>query len=468
MPERPGDGKFKVTINDDDFSVLGNETGMQWDFPTEQVSTPERFEVNFSDDDMSLVQDTSQQAKYNGEIYFSAVKPQKKQPQVEPKKQVATASNAKKSAATKSKNKSKKKKPKNVFGLFLVILLVFTIGITSYGMSCVNDVLGFNRSEDLVTVNIPVDATTDDIIDILKDEGLIKQKYFCTLYYKAFDFLKNYNKTNVKSPVYNSGIYEVEKNLGFEGYLTKFKEVQTSNETVTAVFPEGWSISQIIDRADKYDICSKSKLLSSIRNGTYDYSFLSEITNKEERAFTLEGYLYPDTYEFYANTDANSIIRKMLERGDEMWTEEYQTRAEELGYTRDGILTIASIIQREAANKSQMADISSVIHNRLNHPASWPTLGCDSTLKYVQNYVTPILTPEEGAKYEKLYSTSLNRGLPPGPICNPGDDAINAALYPNDTSYYFFRHDKNGEIYLASTQSQHDANANKVLKANNQ
>jgi UPF0755 protein len=148
------------------------------------------------------------------------------------------------------------------------------------------------------------------------------------------------------------------------------------------------------------------------------------------------------------------------------WTEEYEARRIELGLSRDEVLTIASIIQREAASKKQMGLVSSVIHNRLNHSVSWPLLGCDSTANYISTYVAPNVSFSQATAYENAYDTYIQPGLPPGPICNPGDDAINAALYPDDTNYYYFRHDKYGQIYMATTQSEHDANGREVLRVN--
>ena len=133
----------------------------------------------------------------------------------------------------------------------------------------------------------------------------------------------------------------------------------------------------------------------------------------------------------------------------------------------DEIITIASIIQKEAANSEQMKIISSIIHNRLRNSVAFPTLGCDSTSVYISNYVTQVVGGVKGSYYLSKYDTSAVKGLPPGPICNPGADAIEAALYPDSTDYYFFLHDNSGKIYLAKTQKEHESNYVKAIKANN-
>lgn len=441
---------FKVTISDEDYLLPDELDDLFDELGTTHTNAKEKFEVHI--DDENSFDDPIEESKpqYNGEIYFSNIKPVRN---------VQPVSGAKKN--------SKKKREKSALALFLAIVIALTGSLSVLAISCVNDVVAFNRGEETVTVNIPNDVDTNDVIDILADAGLIKQKVFCKLFYSLMYFVKNINKTTKTEPVYLSGVYDVTTDMGLEGYLSEFKESQTGKETIRVTIPEGWCTYQIFDRLEKFGVCKKSKLVSSISQTDFDYDFLKDITANSKRTFKIEGYLYPDTYEFYIDSDPNSVIRKLLDGFDNHWTDEYEKQAKKLGYTRDEIIIIASIIQREAANEEQMGLISSVIHNRLNHSSSYPILGCDSTDTYIKNYVSANVTASEALTFTNSYSTYSNGGLPPGPICNPGDDAINAALYPDDTNYYFFRHDKYGKIYMATTQSEHDSNANLVLRANN-
>ena len=415
-----------------------------------------KFEVHIEDYDApeSFV---DEQPKYKGEIYFSNRKPVKRN----------TSENRNSAPVKKTAQKKSKGHFNSFVAVFCSVVLVFTVALSAVAISCINDVLAITRSDELVTVNIPSDATTNEIIGILGDNGLIKQETFCKIFYTAMDWFKNLNKeTKPGPPTYLSGVYYVQKNLGLEGYLTEFKEVRKSADTVSLAFPEGWTIYQMFDRLDKYGVCSKDKLIASLEGTAFENDFISEIPENSDRTFTLEGYFYPDTYEFYEGSDPNSVIRKFLSNSETRWTDEYEEQRKKLGYTRDEIIIIASIIQREAANEEQMGLVSSVIHNRLKRSVSWPTLGCDSTANYIKNYVADNVTQAEAINYEQKYNTYYVQGLPPGPICNPGDDAINAALFPDDTDYYFFRHDNNGQIYMAKTQSEHDSNGILVLKAN--
>ena len=203
-----------------------------------------------------------------------------------------------------------------------------------------------------------------------------------------------------------------------------------------------------------------------------DFSFLKAIKNGKDRYYKLEGYLYPDTYEFYKNEDAESTIYKFLNNYEMKLSEKQDVSGydklmtvnkliEDSGseYSLDEIMTIASIIQAEAADVDDMYNVSSILHNRLSADADMgvSNLGLDSTKFYP--YRSALDVPKnEGKNYTSKYDTYNKSGLPAGPICNPGMDAILAAINPNDTGYYYFCHDKDGNAYYASTIYEHEAN----------
>ncbi|MBR0349772.1 MAG: endolytic transglycosylase MltG [Clostridia bacterium] len=362
---------------------------------------------------------------------------------------------------TQSNNKSVSVK-KNIGSRAALIFLAIIIGATSIlsyiGISCIGDMLAINRSEESIEVTIPEDAKYTEVIDILHDNDLIKNKLFCKLFtqYRHFD-----------DDTYLSGKYYLSSSMGLEGMLKDMMVAPITADTIKLSFPEGWTVQQIFEKLEKNDVCESNKLYSTIRSN-YSYDFFAEIEDNNKRYLKLEGYLFPDTYDFFVGADTNYVIKKFLDNFESKWTPEYQARADKLGYSCDEIIIIASIIQKEAANSEQMKTISSVIHNRLNNGARFPTLGCDSTALYVTNYVTPVVGDAAGLNYYSYYDTRSNKGLPPGPICNPGMDAIKAALYPETTKYFFFAHDNSGKIYLAETLDGHNTNLVKIIKANNQ
>lgn len=178
--------------------------------------------------------------------------------------------------------------------------------------------------------------------------------------------------------------------------------------------------------------------------------------------------MYPDTYEFYIGENASSVIRRFLDNFKAKWIESYSEEAAKRGMTVDEVMTVASILQKEAADTSQMATIASVIYNRLDS-SNFQWLQCDSTETYLLETIKPTLTSstedtEKYIRYRDLYDTYSTecKGLPIGPICNPGDSAIYAALHPEDTTYFYFRHDDDGNVYYASTFAEHEQNGRKI------
>lgn len=423
-----------------------------------------KFVVNIDEsliDELDIGDSSSASPRSSGGVYFSSYQ-QKGRRQTESGTAPVTTRS---SGRAVPPVKHQKKKVKKSFGGgiaagYLAFIIIATVVLSYIGLTCVGDMLAINRNETPVNVDIPEGSSYSEIINILDKNGLIKRKQFC----KIFTKYRGFDEEN-----YLSGSYTLSRNMGVEGMLMHVMEAPVSAESVTVSIPEGWTAAQIFERLQKNEVCDVVRLYASGKNSaTYSsFDFIMDIAGNEGRYLILEGYLFPDTYEFYVDADPNYVFKKFLENFDEKWEDEFDTRAAKLGYTRDEIITIASIIQKEAADASQMKIVSSVIHNRLKDPANYPALNCDSTTLYVSNYVTPTVGAVQGDKYLEYYNTDTVRGLPPGPICNPGIDAIKAALYPEESNYYYFAHDNSQEIYLAETLSEHKNNLVKIIKANN-
>lgn len=380
------------------------------------------------------------------DIYFSNVETSN-----EKKEPVAKSS----SSAAVKKAPVKRIKTKSVAGTYVFFIVVITISVllSIYAVMCLNDVLAITKTSSSVTVSFtePIEDT-NEAVELLADNGLIKCKNFCK-------FFANYREVYVGAP-YEPGVYYLNGKMGLEGMLVAMKGSTDTAETVPLTFPEGFTVSEIVDRLVANEVCDKASLLSVIQSVEFSYSLVSDLKASEEVPYRLEGYLFPDTYEFFVGESATSVVKKFLANGDAKITEEHRKRAEELGYSMYEIITIASIIQMEAGDEDQMKTISSVIHNRLADKTNFPSLGCDSTSDYITNKVGPSLsstsahTADYYLNYYSTANTSTVIGLPAGPICNPGIAAIEAALYPEDTDAYFFFHDIDGELYTAKTNSE--------------
>lgn len=258
-------------------------------------------------------------------------------------------------------------------------------------------------------------------------------------------------------------------NDGIPFLSTKSKTTLPDN-TVTVTFPEGYTILQIADKLEKNRVCSAQAFLDVCNKPIADI----DIKNAEDRVFLLEGYIFPDTYEFYYDSSADEVLEKFIENFNSKITDEMKQKASVLGYTMDEMLTLASIIQKECdADIEECANVSSVFHNRLKSPGSFPKLQSDVTTFYITSNLKNILGYQDGIeleaqnddvkRYMQLYSTYYCNGLPVGPICNPGLKAINAALHPANTDYVFFLTDESGEnFYYAATIDEHNANGRKA------
>ena len=428
---------------------------------------------------------------YKGGVYFSnpprdidkaaqrekratVHKNQKTKPTVEKFRVSAPPTTAKQNkaiAAKKAKNEKFKKtflgkfltyEKLSRFALAIAIIALSSVVLCIYGIRCINDVLAIDVDDITVEVEVSKGMSDSDVIDILEDNKLIKNKLFCNLFIKFFG----------KDGDYVSGVYTLTPSMGVEKMLSTMKADITLSETVTLTFPEGWTIDQIAEKLESNEVCTAASFINTLQNVDFseEYGFIKSIPNKEMRFRVLEGYMYPDTYEFYVGENASSVVRRFLDNFKNRWTDEYADLAEERGLSLDEVIIMASILQEEAASSSQMADISSVLYNRLDRPATFPWLNCDSTEDYLVKTIKPTLTSstediERYIQYRDNYDTYSEecKGLPIGAIANPGDSAIRAALQPSDTNYYYFCHNtESGQVYYANTMSEHEANMKKA------
>ena len=245
----------------------------------------------------------------------------------------------------------------------------------------------------------------------------------------------------------------------------------TGIPTATVTFPEGFTVVQIAERLEEKGVCSAQDFIRLTNDDGYisslGYTF-TEFIPDSQRAFLLEGYLFPDTYEFYAydfsDEDdsyecASMVIEKMINTMESKITDEMYARADEMGYTMNEILTMASIIQMESGQSTDsMKDVAAIFYNRLDSK-NFSTLGSSPTCYYGNSF-----------KHDNgRYDTYKVEGLPPGPLCSPGLDAINAALYPSTDKegFYYFVTDKNGNFYFHKTLAEQNATIAKLQRDDN-
>ena len=313
--------------------------------------------------------------------------------------------------------------------------------------------------------DIVIDSTmnVDDIAETLHENGIIEMPWL----------FKTYINMKDEEEGFLDGEYTVNSTMSYSNIITLLKTVRQYTNTVTVMIPEGYNAQQIGQLLEENLVCRADDFEKYYRSKLEKYDFEEQITVTENRFYALEGYLFPDTYEFYVIDDlpdkpsmdtsqyAKQAAEKMYSNFQNKITKKMYARAKELGMTFDEVVTLASIIQKEGTNEENMANISSVFHNRLENMYEYPHLQSDTTDNYIEDVIRPNIPSSSLALYENVitaYDTYTCEGLPAGPICSPGLEAINAALYPAETDYYYFLSSSDGVFYYASTVEKHEQN----------
>lgn len=309
------------------------------------------------------------------------------------------------------------------------------------------------NTEGAVVLVVEMGDSTGDIADKLLDMGLINNTFVFSLM----------SKINGFDGAYVAGTHYLIPGLSYDEIMY-FLTLEPSQVTVT--IPEGTTYVELkailhdagLDFDDaEFDECMNSPDLF------VDYDFISSIEIDPERDYILAGYLYPDTYKFDINASPETIIRKFLNNMENKLYDEYYARAEQIGMSMDEVITLASIIQQESGKVSDMMYISAVFHNRLDSDdPSMNFLGSSATINYLvelQGGTPSLLHTEAETSIDSPYNTYTNPGLPPGPICMPGLDAISAALYPEpNCGYMYFCATGDGGTAFAVTLAEHEEN----------
>lgn len=337
-----------------------------------------------------------------------------------------------------------KKKTKNKLGgkVWLSVLLALVI---VYAFSVATDYRG--RANGVSReVTVASGAGTAAIAESLQEAGIIEKPFW----FRLFSKLGGHDGT------FQQGVFLLEEHMGYQKIFTALKQSTGYGESVRMTIPEGMEIRQIVDKLAEKGLVDKERFLEQVEHGLFDYDFLRGLPKRENR---LEGYLFPDTYMISRTDDEADIINMMLARFDEVYTEEYRARAKELGMTDDEIITLASVIEREAQGDADRDLVAGVFHNRLKN-AQYPYLESCATVQYILKERKAVLSVAD-TKIDSPYNTYRNPGLPLGPIASPGQKSIEAALYPAQHKYLFFVLDSSGTHRFAETFAEHQENMKK-------
>ncbi len=295
------------------------------------------------------------------------------------------------------------------------------------------------------------------IATLLFEEGIIRNKFVFQMYVDLNDMAAKLQ----------AGRYDLSPSMDMDEIIEILAAGDGGRKTVKITFTEGSTIEDMAAKLMSTEMFDSKKHAEFLRlcndpKAFVDYDFITALAQSDRldgRKFLLEGYLFPDTYEFYMDAEPIDVIKRLLNRFDNIFTLQYEDRAEELGMSIDEIMTLASIIEWEALPKD-FKKVSSVLYNRINENM---TLGSCATLRYITGVKKLVYTAEEMA-IASPYNTYIVVGLPVGPVANPGQKAIEAALYPDEEflseKYLYFcnKDPETGELAYAKTLKEHEKN----------
>ncbi len=330
--------------------------------------------------------------------------------------------------------------------MYFVFIACVSVVLACLAWMAASDMLALNKDEFTAVVTLPMSIFTsetvdtfdeegnktgtervthadmDYVTDALKEAGLIEYKWLFNLFCKI----------STASEKVSPGEYELKSSFDYRALIQNMRAGSASTVTVDVTLPEGFTMRQIFQRLEEMNVCSFDELMESAANDKFNYSFLEGI--EEGDASRLEGFLFPDTYEFYVGMQASSAINKMLETFYYKQTADMLKQASDMNMTMRDVVNVASLIEKEAANDGERALIASVIYNRLY---AGMQLGIDASVLY--EYPDHGGAPTaEMLQTDSPYNTRIRTGLPPTPICSPGMASINAALNPESTGYYYY------------------------------
>lgn len=347
-----------------------------------------------------------------------------------------------------SRRPRKRKKHRfNIFTYLLFVLITSAI-LAGVGWLLINDLCAFNKEDITATIEVTADDSISTIADKLEDAGLIQYKWFFKLFATVAD---------AKDKI-GTGTYELNTDMDYRALIIGMHNSSgnLNSDTVRITIPEGYTVAQIIHLMAEKGVNTEENLLEAAKTANFDYEY---IDNSSEDISRLEGYLFPDTYDFYLNEKPTNALNRLIKNFDSKLDDDLLALAQARGYDLKKIIAIASLIEKETDGTDQ-AKIASVIYNRLEGPGdkggTYGLLQIDASLLYA-------LPDHEGAitnadkQTDSKYNLYKYAGLPPTPIANPGLASIEAALEPAETNYYYYALGKDGKHHFSATLQEHNA-----------
>lgn len=360
----------------------------------------------------------------------------------------------------KPKKKKKRKKAKvnsSIFVALIVVCIVLTISfaISIYGINLGMEYLGVGKKDVEITINIPSGSNSADITKILYDNGIIENE-------KLFKLIL---KLKGSGGDLKPGDITLKPIMGYDEIIRALCETRESYEQVEITFPEGISLLAVAELLQENNVCSSEEFIYEFNSENMGYDYEESVTTSAEKYYKFEGFFFPDTYMFYVDDSAYNVTKNMRAQFEKKLVDnDIYNKVKKSGFSMEEVITLASIVQAEAATPEDMKLVASVFINRLNSPDEFPKLQSDATDNYYKNVIVPNNGDSTSlSMFEQAYNTYVRDALPAGPIGNPGMDAILAVLDAPKTEYYYFCSNiETKECFFAETLSEHEKNLEKA------
>ncbi|MDK2802242.1 MAG: endolytic transglycosylase MltG [Oscillospiraceae bacterium] len=345
-----------------------------------------------------------------------------------------------------SYNMKKNKVYKRIF--CIAIMLIISILIAIGTLFIAKDVVGLRGNSEEKKIIIPKNSSAKNIANILYENDIIDSSILFLIYSGITNSYKEYKY----------GQYSLNSDMPYDIISDIIKNPSKNTEDLSVTFPEGITLDKYGEILENNNIITKNEFIEEVEKIDIYNEFKNQIIKNELIFYKMEGYAFPDTYNFFPGESSKSVVNKIFIKFKNIITVDILKRIEELDMRLDEIITLASIIQNEAGDKSEMKKVSSVFHNRINNKSVFPKLQSDPTKKYVRETISKSII-DTSDNIKNAYDTYKSEGFPPGPISNPGLDAIMAAIYPDETPYYYFCSNlKTREFFYAITLDEQEKN----------
>lgn len=330
-------------------------------------------------------------------------------------------------------------------------LVLYVVAVIAVFLFSILETNGYFTDDQTKKVNIEKGQGFSQIVAELSDENVINSRFVFKIYARIF--------YSDKLSKIGAGKLNFDGRASYKEIMELLTSDNRERDEISVTIPEGYELREIADVLEKSGLIDRKKFYDAVKNYDFDYPYIKNIEKRENR---LEGFLFPDTYLFSKTIDNEiTIIKKMLSRFDEIYNK-YKAAENKYSYSTYEIITLASIIEREASNKEEFHNVSSVFHNRLKRNDHLSFMQSCATVQYILKERKAVLSFSDTA-IDSPYNTYKYRGLPKGPIASPGEAAIKAALNPSNTNYLYFLNDKNGKLHFSKTFAEHESKRAKYV-----